>query len=117
MVNGAANMVSGGKGKFSCLSIQVVFNLEQNLLLHLFSIVINEFDPIVIVRIVAGRNHDSAVKIPGTHHIGYAGSSRHMKKICICPGSCESRSQRVLKHIGGTAGVLSDYNFTTLVKT
>ena len=64
---------------------------------------------------MAGGNHNTAVKILGTHHIGYAGSRGDMKQVCVSAGSRKTGYQRVLKHIAASSCVLADYNPATAI--
>ena len=94
--------------KFSHLAVYVGFDLFLYFRFHLMAFAVNDLDPVVIIRIMAGRDHDPTVKIFGPCHIGYAGSGRHVKKIGVRPGSGNSCRQRILKHIAASSGVLSD---------
>ena len=57
---------------------------------------------------MTGGDHDSAVKIIGSCHIGNGWGCGYMKQVCICPGSYQTTYQCVFKHIAGSPGIFSD---------
>ena len=76
---------------------------------------VDHLDPIIIERIVAGRNHDSTVKILRPCHIGYAWRRRNVKQIRICSGCRKSRNQRILEHVAASSGILSDHDLGLMI--
>ena len=44
---------------------------------------VDDLDAVVVKWVVAGRNHNSAVKSLGAHHIGHAGGGGDMEQIYI----------------------------------
>ena len=119
IINGASDFFADCK-RYIChlfpeqiqFAINVILNIGDRLLIHLLAVSIDQLDAIIIERIVAGRNHNTAVKILGSCHIRNRWCSRYMKQICICPGCCQTSYQRIFKHVAGTSGIFSDYHFT-----
>lgn len=73
-------------------------------------VAVDQLDAIVIVGVVAGRNHDAAIKIIRPGDVGNRRSGGDVQQIDICAGSGQTCNQTVLEHIGATAGVLADCN-------
>ena len=59
---------------------------------------------------MAGRNHNTAVKILSPYNVRNTWRGRNMQQIGICTGCRKSGNQRILKHITGTAGILTDHD-------
>src|SRR5699024_5283446 len=81
IVHCAADAVPVGKGQLRPVlvkdmefAVQVILHQLQGLLVHLFTTVVDELDAVVIVGIVAGRDHDAAVKVVHPGDVSYAGS-------------------------------------------
>lgn len=72
------------------------------------SISIHDLDSIVIIWIVAGRNHNAAVEIFCTDYICHTWRGGNMQQKCICSGCRNTGNQRILKHVTTTTYVLSD---------
>ena len=53
------------------LSVQIILHQADGTLIHLFPIAIHQLDAVVVVRIVAGGNHDAAVKAIGSGHVSH----------------------------------------------
>lgn len=64
---------------------------------------------------MAGRNHDTTIKVVHTSNIGHRRSSGDMKQVSICAGGGQACDQAVLEHIRAAAGVLANYNACRLV--
>ena len=72
------------------------------------SVSIHDLDSIVIIWIVAGRNHNAAVEIFCTDYICHTWRSGNMQQECICPGCRNTGNQCILKHVTAATCVLSD---------
>ena len=81
---------------------------RSRIFIHLFSVSNDQFDSIIIIWVMTGGDHDSAVKIICSCHIGNGWGCGYMKQVCICPGSYQTTYQRVFKHIAGSPGIFSD---------
>ncbi len=78
---------------------------------------IDNFNSIIIERVMACRNHNAAVKALCAHHIRNAGCCGYMKQICICAGSCDSCCQSVLKHIAASSCIFTDHNLCLVISS
>ena len=110
-----SNRILYREGNFSHGAIQICLNFFNHILRHLFTVTVQQLDSIVVVRIVAGGNHDTAVKIFSSYHIGNAGSCGYMQQICICTGSSQTSCQRIFKHIAASSGIFTDYHLAFML--
>ena len=115
IVHGAAHMVPGPEGQGLPLlseqlqlAVQVQLHQFDGLFIHLFTVAVNELDTVVVVGIVAGGDHNTAVKFIHPGHIGHRGGGGHVKQIRIGTGGSKTCHQSILKHIAGAAGILAD---------
>ena len=77
--------------------------------------VVDELDAVVVVGIVAGGNHDTAVEIVHSGNVGHAGCSGDVEQIGVRTRRHQATHQRILKHIAGAAGILSDHDAGRIV--
>ena len=96
------------------LTVQIFFNSNDHALLQLLTIAVHDLDSVVIKRVVAGGDHNTAVKILRADHMGYARSCRYMEQEYICTGCSQTGNQRILKHIAGTSRIFSDNHSAAL---
>ena len=122
IVHGAADMLPVGKGqlrpvlvKYMEFAVDVVLHQQQGLLGHLLTVAIDQLDTVIIVRVVAGRDHDAAIKVIHASDVSHTGRSSDMQQVSVCSGGGQSCDQTVLEHIGAAAGVFADYNACRLV--
>lgn len=80
------NLVTQCKRQFSHLTIYVFLQCSFHLCRNLVSISIHDLDPIVIIWIVTGRNHNATVEIFCTDYICHTWCSGNMQQECICSG-------------------------------
>ena len=71
---------------------------------------IDEFNAVIIIRVVGGRNHNAAVKIIHPGDIGDRRRCCNMHDIGICPAGHQPRAECILKKIRGTPGILPYHN-------
>ena len=71
---------------------------------------IDQFDAVILIRIVTRRDHDSAVEIIRTGDIGDTRRRRDVQKIRICSGCCKTRAERILKHVARAPCVFTDHD-------
>ena len=109
IINHAANVLPCGIGQLSC-AVQIGLNLINHFLFHFLAMPVDQFNAIVMKRIVTGRNHNSTVKIFRPHYIGNAWCGGYMKQIRIRTGSSQSCNQRILKHVAASSCIFSDHN-------
>ena len=72
------------------------------------AVAVDQLDTIVVVRIVAGGDHDAAVKVIHTSNVSYRWSGGDMEQISICSRSGQTSNQTVLKHIRAATSILAD---------
>ena len=68
----------------------------------------DRLDTVVVIRIVAGRNHDAAVKVIYTSDVRHRRGCGDVEQIGICTRSRQACNQTILEHIGAAAGILTD---------
>ena len=115
IVHRPSDLIPLGQGKFlPGLSegfhrpVEIGFDQSNDALIHLLTEGIDQLDAIVVIRIVAGGDHDTAVKAVGPRHISNGGGGGDVQQIGIRSGSHQTADQRVFKHIAGAAGILTD---------
>ena len=108
-------MLTVGKGQFRPvlvehveLAVDVVLHQQQGLLGHLLTVAVDQLDTVIIVRVVAGRDHDAAIKVVHAGNISYRRRSSDVQQVGVRAGSSQACDQTVLEHIGAAAGVLAD---------
>ena len=86
MIHGAADLIPLGQrqgvpfpSEGLQLSVQIGFDQGDNTLLHLFAEAVDELDAVVIVGIVAGGDHNAAVKALRPDHKGHRGGGGNVK--------------------------------------
>ena len=97
------------------LSIDVVLYQQQDLLGHFLAIAVDQLDAVIVVGIMAGRNHDATVEVVHAGDVGHTGRSSDVQQIGVCAGGRQTGTKAVLKHVGAAAGVLADDDAGRLV--
>ena len=122
IVHGAADMLTVGKGQFRPvlvkhmkLAVDVVLHQQQGLLRHFLTVAVDQLDTVVIIGVVAGRDHDAAIKVIHASDVSHTGRSSDMQQVSVCSGGGQSCHQTILEHIGAAAGVLTDNDTGRLV--
>ena len=117
IVHSAADVLTMSKGQlrpvlieYMELSVNVILNQQQDLLRHLLAIAVDQLDAVIVVGIMAGRNHDAAVEVVHSGDVCNTWRSSDMQQISVRTGSGQACNQTVLEHIGATTSVLADYN-------
>ena len=108
IVDGSTDLILGGAGQFFLWAVQVGFDLVDDALLHLLPFAVEQLDAVVVEGVVAGGDHDTAVKPFRPSDIGHAGRGGHMKQICVGARGGHAGGQGILQHIAGTAGILAN---------
>ena len=93
------------------LSVDVVLYQQQDFL----AIAVDQFDAVIVVGIMAGRNHDATVEVVHAGDVGHTGRSSDVQQIGVCAGSSQTSNQAILEHIGAAASVLTDDDAGRLV--
>ena len=110
IIDRTSDLLFRSQRQFLCLSVNVCLDLLLYLCLHLMSGAVDHLDSVVIERIVARGDHNSAVKILCSHNIGNTRSGRHVKEISIRARSSKPCCQRILKHVAAPSRILADHD-------
>ena len=115
IVDGATDMVAAGKRQLGPilvkdvqLAVEVILDEQQRFLVHLLAVAVDELDAVVIIGVVAGGDHDAAVKVIHAGNICDAGRGGDMQQVGVRAGSRQACDEAVLKHVGAAAGIFAD---------
>ena len=97
------------------LTINVVLNQQQRFFWHLLSVAVDQLDAVVIVWIMACRNHNATVKIIHTGNVSHRRSGGNMEQVGICTRCSQACHKAVLKHIRTAASILTNNDTSGLV--
>ena len=114
VVDDPADVCAGGIGQVF-LAVEIGLDLVNDLLLHLFAVAVDELDAVVMEGVVAGRDHDAAVKLVHLGDVRHAGRGGDVHQAGVRTGGRDAGSQGALKHIAGPAGVFSDHDLALVV--
>ena len=89
-------------------AVDVIFHQQQGLLGHFLAIAVDQLDTVIVVRVVAGGDHDAAIKVIHTGDVRHGRSGGDVQQISICSGGSQTCDQTVLEHIGAAAGILAN---------
>ena len=90
------------------LAIDVVLYQQQSLLRHFLAVAVDQLDAVVVIWIMACRDHDAAIKVIHTGDVGHRRSGGNMEQIGIRARSSQTSHQTVFKHIGAAARILTN---------
>ena len=76
--------------KYMELAIDVVLYQQQGLLRHFLAVAVDQLDAVIIVGIVAGRDHDATVKVIHTSNVSHRRRGRNVQQISICARSSQT---------------------------
>ena len=108
IVNRPADAGTGRQGHRRKLPVQIILHHTDDLRIHLLAGTGEELDAVVIVRIMGGGDHHTAVKAIGPGHIGNGGRGGDMEQAGFRAGGGDAAGEGILKHIAGAPGVLAD---------
>ena len=110
-------MLTMSKGQFRPVliknmefAVNVVLHQQQRFLGHFLAVAVDQLNTVVVVRIMASRNHDTTVKVVHTGNVSYRRRGSNVQQIGICARSSQTSDQTILEHIGAAAGILTDDN-------
>ena len=92
------------------ITVEIRLDLIDDALLHLFTGAVEQLDAVVLVGVVAGADHDAAVKIVRANDIRHARRRRDMHKIGVRARGRQAGGQGIFKHIAGSAGIFADHD-------
>ena len=96
--------------KYMEFAVNIVLHQQQDLLGHFFTVAVDQLNAVIVIRIMTGRNHDTAVKVIHTSDVSYRRRGSNVEQINICTGSSQTCNQTIFKHIGAAASVLANDN-------
>ena len=107
MIDGAADPLPlrKGKGKFPR---KIALGAKQTLIRALLPARGKQLDAVVLEGVVARRDHHAEVEPLRPHEVRDGRRCRHMQQIGVGARGIQPRRERILKHIGRTAGILAD---------
>ena len=115
IVNGATNRIFGSVRRNTRLAIQEVLNARNGCIVHLLTIAVDELNTVVVIRIVACRNHDTAIKAVTLRDVGHGGSSRYVQEVSICTRRGYPCREGVFQHVRRATRVLTNYDATATI--
>lgn len=74
-----------------------------------------QLDAVIVVGIMAGRDHDATVEVVHAGNVGHTGRSSDVQQVGICAGGGQASNQAILEHIGATASVFANDDAGKLV--
>ena len=92
------------------IAVDVVLDERDGLLVHLLALTVDQLDAVVIIRVVARRNHDAAVELVDPGDIRDRGGRGDMQQIGVRAGGGQAGDQRVFKHVARAPRVLADHD-------
>ena len=117
IVHRTADVLAMGKGqlrpfliKHMKLAVDVVLHQQQRLFGHFLAVAVDQLDTIIVVGVVAGRDHDAAIEIVHAGNVSHRRRSSDVQQVGVCAGSGQASDKTIFKHIGAAAGVLADNN-------
>ena len=115
IVHGAADVLTVRKRqlrpvlvKYMELAIDVVLHQQQSLFRHLLAVAVDQLDAVIIVGIVAGRDHDATVKVIHTSDVSYRRRGSNVQQIGVCARSSQTSDQAILEHVRTPTSILAD---------
>ena len=96
----AGHVVVGKEDDVLDLLLQLVGQLE--------ALAVENFDPVVLKGVVAGRDDDAGVRLLVHRHPGHPRGGQSAQVQHIGSGGAQSRDQRALQQVSGDPGVLAD---------
>ncbi len=91
-------------------AVKIIFNEIQRFVLHLFTGSVQNFDPVIIERVMARGYHDAAVESVRPGYIGDGRRRGYMHGIRVGPGSDHAGYKGKFQHITGSSRVFTDYD-------
>ena len=74
------------------LAVDVVLHQQQGLLGHLLTVAVDQLDTVIIVRVVAGGDHDTTIKVIHASNVSHGRRSSNVQQVSVCSGGGQSLS-------------------------
>ena len=98
-------------------TVDVLLHLQDGLLIHLLAVAVEQLDAVVVEGVVGGGDHNTAVKVIHPGDVGHGGGGGDMHDVGICAAGHQAGTQGVLKHIGGSSGILADDHLCLFIQS
>ena len=109
VVDRAADGIAGRERDLD-LSVDEVLDLLEHVLVHLVALAVDELDAVVVVGIVARRDHDAAVEGAVDDLVAHAGRGDHVQHVGVRPAGDQTGYQCGLEHVARAARVLAQHD-------
>ena len=106
-VDGLSDVLTYGIGRNSGLTVKKLLYTGNGLVIHLFALVIQELDAVVVERVMACRNHDSAIESVVFRHECHRRCGGNVQQVGVSTGRSDAGCKGIFQHIGGAAGLPS----------
>ena len=109
--DGFADGLGGRADVFYIAAEDQLFDLAFDIVVQLVTIRTEEFDPVVVIRIVRGGDHDAGVGAQAARDVSHAGRGQRSDEQHIDPHRENAGGEGVFEHVAGQPGVFADDNF------
>ena len=109
VVHGAAD-VRALRERHLDLSVDVLLDLQERLLVHLLAVAVYDLNSVIVIRVVRSRDHDAAVEVVRAGNVGNGRRRRHVHDVGVRARGHQARAERVLEHVRRSSGVLADHD-------
>ena len=106
--NGFADFARAGMNRFDESPEDQFFDPVLDVVIQLVAVRLEEFDAVVVVGIMGGRDHDAGVGPEAPGHVGHSRGRQGADQQHVYPHREQSRSDGVFQHVAGKPRVLAD---------
>ena len=96
--------------EYAKISVEIILDERNHALVHFFALGIDQFDPVIEVRIMTCGNHNPAVERVDARDIRNRWRRGYVQHISVCTRRSKTCNQGVLEHITRSSGILPDHN-------
>ena len=114
IINNATDIVAGDQRNLH-ITVEIFLDFSHHCIVHLFPVTVHQLDAVIIIGVMACRNHYTAVHIVAANDIGYAGGSCNVQQVSIAACCSNSCRQSAFIHIAGTSSILTDCNLCAML--
>ena len=104
------NVLPAERGK---IAVKISLDKLYNFVVHLFAAVVQKLYSVVVIGVVARRNHNPAIEPVATGYIRNGRGSRHVQYVSVAPRRSEPHRKCVFQHIRRKPRILA-YNGAAL---
>ena len=110
-----ANRILRSVRRNSRLAVQEILNARDGCIIHLLAIAVDEFNAVIVIRIVARRNHDTTIKTVTLSDVGHGRSCRYVQEVSVGARRGNPCGKRVFQHVRRATCVLTNYDAPTAI--